>query len=92
MAAALIRELQRLSAHHPDLASGELTPRELGVLHLVDQGLSNKEIAARLHIQISTVKNHVHNALEKLQVHHRGEAAAKLRAAGCLHNPGAGSW
>lgn len=57
-----------------------LTPREREILTLIDQGLSNKEIASRLHIELATVKNHVHHILEKLHVHRRGEAAA--RAAG----------
>jgi len=48
---------------------------------LIDEGLSNKEIAKRLRIEVATVKNHVHNILEKLQVHRRGEAAARVRAA-----------
>ncbi len=56
-----------------------LTSRESGVLELVDQGLSNKEIARRLSIEVATVRNHVHNILQKLGVHRRGEAAAIMR-------------
>jgi DNA-binding NarL/FixJ family response regulator len=56
-----------------------LTPREMEIAHLIDLGLSNKEIATKLFIEISTVKNHVHNLLEKLNVRRRGEAAARLR-------------
>lgn len=63
----------------PPLMQAQLTPRQSEVIKLIDTGLSNKEIAQRLHIQVHTVKNHVHNILEKLQVHRRGEAAAKLR-------------
>jgi DNA-binding NarL/FixJ family response regulator len=48
-------------------------------MELVDQGLSNKEIARTLRIGAATVKNHVHNILEKLQVRRRGEAAARFR-------------
>jgi hypothetical protein len=44
------------------------------------EGMSNKEIGRALRIGDSTVKNHVHNILEKLQVHRRGEAAVRLRA------------
>ena len=55
-----------------------LTPRELEVLRLVADGLSNKEIAAKLFITEGTVKNHVHNALEKLQLENRTQAAAYI--------------
>lgn len=52
-----------------------LTDRELEVLRLVAQGLPNRDIAARLFISENTVKNHVRNILEKLQLHSRMEAA-----------------
>jgi DNA-binding NarL/FixJ family response regulator len=57
-----------------------LTRRERQILDLVGEGKSNKEIGRALRISNATVKNHVHNILEKLQVHRRGEAAAWLRA------------
>lgn len=60
-------------------ATASLTAREAEVTALIDAGLANKEIAQRLGIEVATVKNHVHNILEKLQVHRRGEAAAQLR-------------
>jgi two-component system nitrate/nitrite response regulator NarL len=56
-----------------------LTARETQIVALIDDGLSNKEIAARLHISLATVKNHIHNLLEKLQARRRGEAAARAR-------------
>jgi DNA-binding NarL/FixJ family response regulator len=56
-----------------------LTPRELEVLRLIEQGLSNKEIAHRLSVALSTVKQHVHHILGKLEVNRRGEAVARVR-------------
>jgi DNA-binding NarL/FixJ family response regulator len=56
-----------------------LTLRELEVISLMNAGHSNKEIARRLSIEASTAKNHVQNILQKLNVHRRGQAAAKLR-------------
>lgn len=56
-----------------------LTPREWEIVELVDRGLSNKEISRRLCIEVSTVKNHVHNLLEKTHVKRRGQLAARLR-------------
>lgn len=57
---------------------GSLTKREAQIADLVADGLSNKAIASHLSIELATVKNHVHRVLEKLEVHSRGEAAAKL--------------
>jgi DNA-binding NarL/FixJ family response regulator len=75
MAIKLIDEFKSMS--RPERESGpalRLTERELDVLRLVAQGHSNKEIAARLFISENTVKNHVRNMLEKLQLHSRMEA------------------
>jgi DNA-binding NarL/FixJ family response regulator len=53
-----------------------LTSRERQVIDLLGEGLSNKEIATRLHIAVHTVKSHVHNILEKLALRSRLEVAA----------------
>jgi two-component system, NarL family, nitrate/nitrite response regulator NarL len=58
-----------------------LTRRECEIAKLVNEGMSNKEIARSLRIASATVKNHVHNILEKLQVSRRSAAAAILRGA-----------
>jgi DNA-binding NarL/FixJ family response regulator len=67
-------------SHHPDGFSPRLTRRENDVVVLLDKGLTNKEIAEAMRVEISTVKNHVHHILEKLGVARRGAAVAKLRA------------
>jgi two-component system nitrate/nitrite response regulator NarL len=64
-----------------------LTRRELDTLKLVAQGLSNKEIGTRLSITEGTVKNHVHNALEKLQLENRIQATAYIIRQGLGQRP-----
>lgn len=56
-----------------------LTARELQVADLMNRGLGNKEIARRLGVEPCTAKNHVRNIMQKLNVHRRGTAVAKLR-------------
>jgi DNA-binding NarL/FixJ family response regulator len=56
-----------------------LTPRELEVIELITEGLSNKEIAQRLGIAAHTVKSHVRNVMEKLALHTRLQIAAYSR-------------
>ncbi len=62
-----------------------LTTRERQIVDLLGEGLSNKEISARLHIAVHTVKSHVHNILEKLSLHTRLEIASYARKAGHHH-------
>jgi two-component system, NarL family, nitrate/nitrite response regulator NarL len=68
-----------------------LSRRELQIAHLIDRGLTNKEIARQLGIEATTVRNHVHNICEKLKVHRRGEAAARVRARLQWRNPAQGT-
>ena len=79
MVASLLRRIATLAADRSSTATESLTAREIDIVRLIDQGCSNKQIAARLSIELSTVKNHVHNVLEKLGVQRRSEAAARLR-------------
>ncbi|MGB5104271.1 MAG: response regulator transcription factor [Steroidobacteraceae bacterium] len=64
-----------------------LTQRERQVIDLLGEGLSNKEIATRLHIAVHTVKSHVHNVLEKLALRSRLEVAAFTHAGGVPKRP-----
>jgi two-component system, NarL family, nitrate/nitrite response regulator NarL len=80
MAATLLRRVGTLAADRALAPThAELTLREREIVQLIDEGLSNKEIATRLNVETATVKNHVHNILDKLQVHRRGKIAACLR-------------
>ncbi len=75
MAVKLLDEFKQMSRSDRQQVPGpRLTDRELEVLKLVAQGLNNREIAKRLFISENTVKNHVRNILEKLQLHSRMEA------------------
>jgi DNA-binding NarL/FixJ family response regulator len=75
MAVKLIDEFKQMSRPERDQVPGlRLTDRELEVLRLVAKGLNNREIAKQLFISENTVKNHVRNILEKLQLHSRMEA------------------
>jgi DNA-binding NarL/FixJ family response regulator len=76
MAAKLLEEFKTISSvgSKPDVIMPKLTDRELEVLNLVARGLNNREIARDLYISENTVKNHVRNILEKLQLHSRMEA------------------
>jgi two-component system nitrate/nitrite response regulator NarL len=79
-AASLLRRVALQAAGGADAGpASRLTSREGQIVRLIEQGLSNKEIASRLGIEVATVKNHVHNILEKLQVRRRAEAAAHVR-------------
>jgi DNA-binding NarL/FixJ family response regulator len=81
VAGRLLREIReggtrKVTTPSSNAARSVVTPRELEILRLVAVGLSNKEIAKRLVITEGTVKNHVHNALEKLHLDNRIQAAA----------------
>jgi two-component system NarL family response regulator len=79
MASKLLAEFAQMSRRQGDrplpVGAPRLTDRELEVLRLVARGMANKEIAHELFISENTVKNHVRNILEKLQLHSRMEAA-----------------
>ena len=68
--------VEQLPDPHPHAT---LTAREREIAALVEAGMSNKEIASTLCIELSTVKNHVHNILEKLGISRRGQVATGIR-------------
>lgn len=73
-------EVTRTNGSRGEAASTPaLTRRELQVLELICAGMSNKEIARRLDIEVATTKSHVHNVLAKLGIQKRGQAAAWMR-------------
>ena len=77
MASKLLSEFATLIKRDGDrqqVPAPRLTERELEVLRLVARGLNNRDIAKQLFISENTVKNHIRNILEKLQLHSRMEA------------------
>jgi two-component system nitrate/nitrite response regulator NarL len=90
LAARLLQQIASLSFGDPGVNKASvnagdeqraLTQRESEILVLVNQGLSNKEIARTLNISFATVKNHVHHILDKMHVHRRTQALARMREA-----------
>lgn len=65
----------------PEQAHPQLTPRQVEILHLLEQGRSTAQIAAQLHLSVETVRNHVRHLMRALGVHSRLEAVAVARSA-----------
>ena len=82
VAAGLLQRIAATAAGPPKQGGQPpaLTPREFEIVRLIGTGLSNKEIARRLNIGLATTKSHVHNALGKLNVQRRGQAATWMYA------------
>jgi DNA-binding NarL/FixJ family response regulator len=78
----LLRWLSRRADRPAHSLLNDLTRREREVVELIRLGLSNKQIAERLCIQVATVKSHVHSVLVKLNVERRAEVAALMHDAG----------
>jgi DNA-binding NarL/FixJ family response regulator len=82
---ARVSALHESRSHHDARGNApQLTRRELQVIALIEAGLTNKEIARRLTVEVQTVKNHVHNVLDKLHMRNRIEAARYARTQGLL--------
>ena len=85
VASKVLAELSRLATAAPPAAANELSKlseREREVLRLIARGASNKEIASALFLAEGTVKNHVTNILDKLEVGDRTQAALRARELG----------
>jgi DNA-binding NarL/FixJ family response regulator len=87
---ALIQHLSKKRAEkfeppHPrDVDRKALTPRQLQLLELVAEGLTNKEIAAHLNLSLFTVKNHISHVLRQVEAASRYDAVDVVRATGQL--------
>ena len=79
-----IAEHATISGKGDPFKSVRMTNREREVVELIAEGLSNKQIAVRLHLAVDTIKSHVHNILEKLALHTRLEIASYRHAGGAL--------
>jgi len=78
---SLLRALFRDEAPGDASPSNALTRRESDVLQLIGRGLSNKEIARELYLSVATVKHHVHNVLDKLNLPRRAQAMRRVQEA-----------
>jgi two-component system, NarL family, nitrate/nitrite response regulator NarL len=90
MAATLLHRVTTLAAQHPAHPRAHLTRRQLEIMALIDEGLTNKQIATRLCIELPTVKNHLHQIYARLDVTRRTEAAARAREQGLALRAAAG--
>jgi DNA-binding NarL/FixJ family response regulator len=86
VAAKVVAEFARLAnqAARPQALANPLSDREIEVLRLVVTGATNREIAATLVIAEGTVRNHLTNILDKLEVGDRTQAAVKAKALGLV--------
>lgn len=74
-----VRTIRMLTVNEACQESSRLTAREWEILGLIERGLTNRQIAAKLVIELGTVKNHVHNILRKLDVQNRKHAVIFAR-------------
>jgi DNA-binding NarL/FixJ family response regulator len=81
---SLMRAVHTMASQGPVRTEAEeqLTARQRKIAELLALGMANKEIASELHIGVSTVKNHVHALLRKLDLQRRGQIAARLSELG----------
>ena len=78
IAANLVNRLATLASERKHSVESNLTSREREVAELINEGLTNREIADRLYVEESTVKNHVHSILKKLRVRRRYDVVGRV--------------
>jgi LuxR family maltose regulon positive regulatory protein len=81
---AFTDKAQQPSSTSPQPLIEPLSDREIEVLQLIAEGLTNPEVGSRLYLSLHTVKTHTRNIYGKLGAHNRTEAVAKARALGVL--------
>jgi DNA-binding NarL/FixJ family response regulator len=81
VAAAVLHRLRSVGGQPPQTPPVPLSVMQLGILRLIAEGLSNREIADRVYLSPNTVKSHVHEIFRKLDVGNRVAAALKAREA-----------
>ncbi|HSL02100.1 MAG TPA: response regulator transcription factor [Nitrospiraceae bacterium] len=79
---ALARQVNATWANQPQ----SLTRREQDIIESIEKGLCNKEIAVRLGIEVSTLKNHIHNSIDKLKLQDRRSAVRYVKEHGLTVN------
>jgi DNA-binding NarL/FixJ family response regulator len=82
--AAPLLERLRTGPNGREEAQAKLSPSQLEILRLMAEGLSNKEIAARVHLSEHTVKSHTQEIFQKLEVRNRVQAALRASRSGLI--------
>lgn len=77
-------ENDNATLNEDDVVIDKITQKEREIILLLDQGLSNGEIAKNMDITVGTVKSHMNNLFDKLGVHTRSKVVAKARQAGII--------
>ena len=83
----VLERLRKAKFDEKDPKLARLSPQEERILDMVGEGLTNKEIAVRIHLSDKTVKNYVSTILQKLEVARRAEAASYIARSKAEHPP-----